>query len=115
MIEGTALERGDQSLAVTASFGAHLADLTKEIRASGGIGSGRAPTYRIDAGRVVLLRDPVNPQAYVQLGVLASGQVTRRGSTSPFATLYLVTKIEDHYLVGDTLPVDSPMIVGGAS
>ena len=77
----------------------------------------------LDEGRVVLLRDPVSPQARPQLGVAATGTLTEVTTdaagnvvdqrTGPFAGVFLVTRVGEHHLIGAVLPADTPMLVGG--
>ena len=126
VIAGDALNRANPDLASTATFGTQLNVLTGQINAQTRTGRVSAPTYRLDAGRVVLLKDPVSPQSIPQLGVAARGQlnvVTRanRGDSRvldqqsvPFRAVFLMTKVGDHYLIGAQLPMETPMVVGGA-
>ena len=126
MISGDAVQRGDADLASAAAFGDQLDTIEGQIRAQARAERVSAPTYRIDEGRIVLLKDPVNPQSVPQLGVMVQGQltvVTRAGRVEsrvldqrsvPYRAVYLVTEVSGHYLIGAQLPADTPMVVGGA-
>jgi len=126
VITGDAVQRGNADLASVATFGSALETVQGQIHAQARAERVSAPTYRIDAGRVVLLKDPVNPQSIPQLGVMVRGQlnvVTRAGRVKsrvldqqsvPFRAVFLMTEVEGHYLIGAQLPADTPMVVGGA-
>lgn len=121
-IEADAVRLGDPELAATASFGARLDETLGRIAAQAD-GAVSATTVALDEGRVVLLRDPVSPQARPQLGVAASGTVTEVSMdasgrvtdqrSGPFEGVFLLTKVGDHHLLGAVLPADTPMLVGG--
>ncbi|MCB0962224.1 MAG: hypothetical protein KDA98_02805 [Acidimicrobiales bacterium] len=124
-IEAEARGALDADLAATAAFGRHLAEVDEAIAAAReeGIVVVEQPSW--DSLEVVLLQDPVSPQAVPQLGVLASGTVARLtydGSAdgrlldqaeSEETRLYLVTELGGSFLVGQVLEPDSPMLVGG--
>lgn len=127
-IEGDAVGHGDPSLAATALFGERLDQVRARIAAQRGAARVSVPSYDVRQAEVVLLRDPVSPQALPQLGLLVrgtedtivraasadgSGRVLDQRST-PFDALYLVTDVDGHALIGRLLPPDSPMVVGGA-
>ena len=126
VIAGDAVQRGDADLASVATFGDQLDTIEGQIRAQARAEQVAAPTYRIDEGRIVLLKDPVDPQSVPQLGVMVRGEinvVTRAGRVEsrvldqqsvPYRAVYLITEVGGHYLIGAQLPIETPMVVGGA-
>src|SRR5690606_22996994 len=68
-----ALSRPD--LAATAAFGRALTAAQGEIEAAAGAPA-EVDRHEVDAMELVLLRDPVSPQAVPQLGILTRGTVT---------------------------------------
>lgn len=124
-IEADAVGGMDPKLAAAAAFGEHLDEVRAQIRAARSAGKVTMQQHELASLRVVLLRDPVSPQAIPQLGVLATGSVTDltyRGTSAgalkdqqerPLRQVYLVTKVGGHFLIGQVLPTSSPMVVGG--
>ncbi|MFN8019534.1 MAG: hypothetical protein U0P45_15640 [Acidimicrobiales bacterium] len=120
-IEGDALRAGDRSMAATAAYGRHLATLSRQIgRTEGGDGLVVAPLYDVRSLEVVLLQDPVSPQAVPQVGVVArgmrtdvayEGEIIARQERHPFAQVYLVTELGGAYLIGRVLPPTTDMRV----
>jgi hypothetical protein len=106
---------GRGSVLPTVAFGEALVD----ARAAAGAGPPDDPvaarTHRFATARVVLLRDPVSPQAVPQLGVDATGTTVdgNGGDPRPFHQVFLLTELGGRYLVGRTLPAGDPMVVGG--
>lgn len=72
-------------------------------------------THRLTDARIVLLRDPISPQAIPQVGVDALGTTVDANGNDPrpFHQVFLVTELGGHYLIGRTLPAGDPMVVGG--
>lgn len=121
-IEAQALRDGSAAVAATAAFGPHLVDLQRQLATARRTGRTTVTEHRIDELEVVLLQDPVRPQAVPQLGVRAVGQATELvysgdplvledQTTAPLTAVYLVTELDGHHLIGEVLPADSPMLV----
>ena len=122
-IESMALSTGDAEMAATAVFGPRLARVEGWMAENAAAGRVEEHRYDFEAFEVVLLRDPVSPQAIPQLGVevvATETAVFRSGpigeplgpdATSPYHRVLLVSRVGDHFLIGDDMAPDAGMVV----
>jgi Na+-translocating ferredoxin:NAD+ oxidoreductase RnfD subunit len=110
---------GDAAALPTVAFGEALRDARGAAATRRADRSPADPaavrTHRLTDARIVLLRDPVSPQAIPQIGVDAIGTTVDGNGNDPrpFHQVFLVTELGGHYLIGRTLPARDPMVVGG--
>ncbi len=122
-IESVAISSGDAGLAATAAFGPRLASVEGSMAENAAAGRVEEHHYDIEAFEIVLLRDPVSPQAIPQLGVeVVATQTTvlRSGpggealgpeTASAYHRILLVSRVGDHFLIGDDMAADAAMVV----
>jgi hypothetical protein len=117
-----ALRTGDGQLAASAAFGPALTELSERIAANESRQQTESESWSPESAEVVLLRDPISPQAIPQLGLELTGPVTTGvhpggdparvdgGATSTRTRVFLVDQIGGHWLVGQVLEATDPMV-----
>jgi hypothetical protein len=100
MIEADALAHRDASLATAASLGPRLAR-TRDLIAAGG--TTESPLrYRFTSLRVVVVRDPANPQASPELGIDAHGAASAPGTPQvAIRRVFVLTRVQGSHLIAD--------------
>jgi hypothetical protein len=123
-IADEALRTGDEELAATAVFGPALTELSGRIAANESRQLTESESWSPESAEVVLLRDPVSPQAIPQLGLVVTGSVTTGthpggdtarvsgGATSTRTRVFLVDRIGGHWLIGQVLEATDRMVLG---
>lgn len=123
-IEATASRTLTPELVASASFGPRLASTKASIEQAQDSGRPFEVIYEIRSLEIVLLRDSESPQAIPQLGMAAKGstefvqyedldatRVTSR-SSAPLDAIFMIANGGSHYVIGDVLAADDPMVVG---
>jgi hypothetical protein len=95
-----AVTTANSSLAPAAAHGAWLTSSRAQIAAAK-VHRVAPTTYRFTNMRVVVIRDPTNPQAAAQIGVAVRGTTTQRGVTTSLRATYVVVFDGAHYLIAD--------------
>lgn len=119
-IEGRAIREHDADLAATATYGDRLAATTAAIEDGRRRGASVEARYDVDELVVVLLRDPVSPQARPVFGLQVRGtrtdvsfdQTGRSGPSSsvPYDQVLMVARGDGHWLIGRQLDLDDEMV-----
>ncbi len=125
VIESMALSTGDSGMAATAAFGSRLARVEGWMAENAAAQRLEEHRYEFEAFEIVLLRDPVSPQSIPQLGVEVvatettafhsdpGGEPLGAEVTSPYQRVLLVSRVGDHFLIGDDMTPDAAMVVRG--